>query len=168
MALTMTFRASSSLLQVGGVAALVAHAGGGGAVLLQDVLQGVEHLGAHAQGLAEATGAHRHDHELLDLHVVGGVSAAVENVHHGHGQNLGRWRRRYSCTGGAQGLGRRLGAGQGSAQNGVGAQLGLVGGAVQLDQSLVDGGLIQHIHAHQALGDVGVHVLHGGEHALPR
>ena len=39
------------LLQVGGVAALVAHAGGGGAVLLQHGLQGVEHLGAAAQGL---------------------------------------------------------------------------------------------------------------------
>ncbi len=45
-------------------------------------------------------------------------------------------------------------------------RLGLVGGAVQLDEGLVDGGLIQHVHAHQALGDLGVHVLHGGEHAL--
>ena len=94
------------------------------------------------------------------------MSAAVENVHHGHGQNLGVGAADIVVQGGAQGLGRCLGAGQGSAQDGVGAQLGLVGGAVQLDQSLVDGGLIQHIHAHQALGDVGVHVLHGGEHAL--
>ena len=65
------------LLQVGGVAALVAHAGGGGAVLLQGVLQSVEHLSAHAQSLMEARGAHGHDHELLDLHVVGGMGAAV-------------------------------------------------------------------------------------------
>ena len=126
----------------------------------------MEHLGAHAQGLAEAAGAHGHDHELLDLHVVGGMGAAVEDVHHGHGQDLGVGAADIVVQGGAQGLGRRLGAGQGSAQNGVGAQLGLVGGAVQLDEGLVDGGLIQHIHAHQALGDVGVHVLHGGEHAL--
>ena len=47
------------LLQVGGVAALVAHAGGGGAVLLQGVLQGVEHLGAHTQSLAEGLGRPR-------------------------------------------------------------------------------------------------------------
>ena len=60
-----------------------------------------------------------------------------------------------------QALGRGLGTGQRGAQNGVGAQTGLVGGAVQLDHGLVDGHLIQDVHADQALSDLGVHVLHG-------
>ena len=154
------------LLQVGGVAALVAHAGGGGAVLLQDGLQGVEDLGAHPQGLMPAAGAHRHDHKLLDVHVVGGVSAAVEDVHHGHRQGLGVDAADIAVQGHAQALGSGLGTGQGGAQNGVGAQTALVGGAVQVDEGLVDGHLIQHVHAHQALGDLGIHVLHSSEDAL--
>ena len=123
-------------------------------------------LGAHPQGLPEAAGAHRHDHELLDLHVVGGVSAAIEDVHHGHGQHLGVDAANVVVEGAAQALSSGLGAGQGGAQDGVGAQVGLVGGAVQLDHGLIDGGLIQHVHAHQALGDLGVHVLHSVEDAL--
>ena len=154
------------LLQVGGIAALVAHAGGGGTVLLQDGLQGVEDLGAAAQSLAEGGGGDRHDHELLDLHVVGGVSAAVQDVHHGHRQLLGVDAADIVVQSHAQGLGSSLGAGQGRAQNGVGAQAALVGGAVQLDHSLINGHLIQDVHADQALSDLGVHVLHGVLHAL--
>ena len=47
----------------------------------------MEHLGAPAQGLFEA-GRHPtgHDHKLLRVHGVGGVCAAVQDVHHGHGQ----------------------------------------------------------------------------------
>src|SRR5699024_11272603 len=115
-------------------------AGGMSAVLLQGGLQLVEDLGAHTQSLTEAAGAHRHDHELLDLHVVGGVSAAVEDVHHGHGQNLGVDTANVVVQGDAQALGSGLSAGQRSTQDGVSAQLGLVGGAVQLDEGLVDSG----------------------------
>ena len=154
------------LLQVGGVAALVAHAGGGSAVLLEDGLQGVENLGAHLEGLLPAAGAHRHDHELLDVHVVGGVSAAVEDVHHGHGEGLGVDAADIVVEADAQALSGGLGAGQGGTQDGVGAQAALVGGAVELDHGLVDGSLIQHVHAHQALGDLVVDVLHGVEDAL--
>ena len=154
------------LLQIGGVAALVAHTGSGSAVLLQHSLQGVKHFGTAAQGLPEGGGGDRHNHELLDLHIVGGVGAAVEDVHHRHGQLLGVDAADIAVQAGAQALGRRLGAGQGRAQDGVGTQAGLVGGAVQVDQGLVDGGLIQDIHADQALGDLGVDVLHSLFHAL--
>ena len=154
------------LFQVGGIAALIAHAGGGGAVLLQGVLQGVEHLGAHTQSLAEGLGAHGHDHELLDLHVVGGVRAAVEDVHHGHRQLLGVDAANVVVQGHAQILGSCLGAGQGGTKNGIGAQTLLVGGAVQVDQQLVDGYLIQHVGADQGLGDLGIHVLNSLQNAL--
>ena len=154
------------LLQVGSVAALVANTGGGSAVLLQHGLQGVEDLSAAAQSLAEGRSGDRHDHELLDLHVVGGVSAAVEDVHHGNRQLLGVNAADIVVQSHAQGLGSSLGASQGSAQNGVGAQTALVGGAVQLDHGLVDGDLVQNVHADQALSDLGVHVLHSVLNAL--
>ena len=154
------------LLQVGGVAALVAHAGSGSAVVLQGLLQLVEHLGAHLEGLLPAAGAHRHNHELLNLHVVGGVRAAVEDVHHGDGQGLGVDAADIVIQAGAQGLSGGLGHGQGTAQDGVGAQAALVGSAVQLDHGLVDGHLVQGVHADQALSQLGVHVGHGLLHAL--
>ncbi|MBU1674157.1 hypothetical protein KKA85_00075, partial [bacterium] len=61
----------------------------GQALFAQHLLEGVEHLGAHLQRLGERLSAGGHDHELLDVHVVVGVRAAVEDVHHGHGQGAG-------------------------------------------------------------------------------
>ena len=94
------------------------------------------------------------------------MSAAVEDVHHGHGEGLGVDTADIVVEADAQALSGGLGAGQGGAQDGVGAQTALVGGAVELDHGLVDGSLIQHVHAHQALGDLVVDVLHGVEDAL--
>ena len=68
-------------LQVGGEPAFVADAGG---VLpfVEDAFQGVEGLGPVAQRLGEGRRADGHDHELLEIHAVVGVLAAVEDVHH--------------------------------------------------------------------------------------
>jgi hypothetical protein len=49
----------------------------------------VEDLGTHPQALAEALGTHRHDHEFLDVHVVWGVRAAIQDVHHGNREKTG-------------------------------------------------------------------------------
>ena len=42
----------------------------------------------------------------------------------------------------------------------------LVGGAIQVDEGLIDSSLIQDVHAHQGLGDLGVHIGHRLLHAL--
>ena len=149
-------------VQVGGVAALVAHAGGG-----DHLLEGVEHLGAHPQGFLPALGAHGHDHEFLDVHVgAGGVGAAVEDVHHGHGQGLGIGAADIAVQRHAKGVGRGLGAGQGDAQQGVGAQAGLVGGAVQLLEQAVDGHLVHGVQADEGFRDLAVDGGYGVFHAL--
>ena len=147
--------------QVGRVAALVAHAGG-----RHDLLQGMEDLGAHAQRFLEVGSADGHDHELLDVDGVGGVSAAVEDVHHRHGQGLGIDAADIVVQAHAGSGSAGLGAGQGHAQDGVGAQTGLVGGAVELDEQLVDAGLIQHVQAQDGLGDLAVDILDRLLHAL--
>ena len=72
------------VLEIGREAALVAHAGHM-PVRFQNGLQGMENLRAHAQRIAESHGPDGHDHEFLDVQVVGGVRAAVDDVHHGHG-----------------------------------------------------------------------------------
>ena len=126
----------------------------------------MEYLRAHAQGVLPALGPHRHDHELLDVHIVGGVGTAVEDVHHGDGQGLGVDSAQVGIQGQAQTLTGGLGAGQGGPQNGVGAQAALVGGAVQRNQELVDGGLIQDVQADESLGNVFVYMLHCLGHAF--
>src|SRR5690606_16527558 len=110
------------------------------------------------------------DHEFLDVDVVVGVLAAVDDVHHRH--------RHAVLTGGAVqvgdvrvqrhtlGLGSGLGGSQGDSQDGVGAQLGLVVGTVQLDHGAVQGSLVQRVATNQQLTDGAIDVGDGLEHAL--
>jgi hypothetical protein len=51
-------------------------------------------------------------------------------------------------------------------QHGVGAQAALVVGAVQVDQGLVQEGLLGRVQAQHGFADFGVDVLHRLEHAL--
>ena len=63
-------------------------------------------------------------------------------------------------------LGRGLGDGHADAENRVGAELGFVGRAVQLDHELIDRFLIARIEADQFRGDLGVDVFDGLGDAL--
>ena len=150
---------------VGSKAALVAH---GGHVLhvLDQLLQRLEHLGAPTQALGEAGSAHGHHHELLGIH--GGVSvcAAVEDVHHGHGQTVGVHAAQEAVQGQTEGGSGGPGSGDGHGQDGVGAQVALVLGAVGLQHGGVHGVHVRGVQTHNGLGDDGVHVLHGLQHAL--
>ena len=62
----------------------------------QDPLEGVEDLGAGAQGVGEGRHADRRDHELLEVRGVHGVLAAVEDVEERDRHDRARRRRRGS------------------------------------------------------------------------
>ena len=141
---------------------LVAEAGGQ-APLLHDGLEGVVDLGAPAQRLAEGGGAQGGDHELLDVDVRVRVGAAVEDVHHGDGQDVGVGAAQVLEEGQVGGLRGRLRDGQGDAQDGVGAQLALVVGAVQVDHRGVDLALVGGLEADELGGDL---VLDGVDRVL--
>ena len=49
----------------------------------------LKNLGPATQGVGKVGHARGHDHELLDIHVVRGVLAAVDDVHHRYGQLYG-------------------------------------------------------------------------------
>ena len=100
---------------------------------MQYTLEGVVDLGAPAQALGKARSTHGHDHELLEVDVVVGVHAAVEDVHHGRGQQMGVDTAQVLVQRQARRLGCGAGNGQRHAQNGVGAELGLVGRTVRGD-----------------------------------
>ena len=145
--------------------AFVAH-GHAHALVVDDLLERVEHLGAVAHRLAEARGPHGNDHQFLQVEVVVGVRAAVHHVHHRHRQLHAAHAAEVAVQGQARLFGRRAGHGHGNGQRGVGAQAALVLGAVQVDQRLVQEGLLRGIQAQHRFGDFGVDVLHGLEHAL--
>ena len=62
----------------------------------------------------------------------------------------------------------RLGNGQRRAEDGVGAELALVGRAVELDERLVYGALVGGLHADERIGDLFVYVVDSGEHAFAK
>ena len=105
---------------------------------MQNLLQGVVDLGAPAQSLGERLSANRHDHEFLEVDVVVSMYAAVEDVHHGSGQQMSVRTANIlverqscflsSCTSGCQR----------DAQDGVGAEAALVVSAVEGDHRLDD------------------------------
>jgi hypothetical protein len=135
-------------------------------LVVDDLLQRVEDLGAVAHGFAEAGRAHRDDHELLQVEVVVGVRAAVDDVHHRHRQAHAAHAAEVAVQRQARFLGRGAGHGHADGQRGVGAQAALVVGAVQVDQRLVQEGLLAGVQAQHRFADLGVDVLHGLQHAL--
>jgi hypothetical protein len=128
----------------------------------------VEDLGAPAQRLGEARRADRHDHELLEVDVVVGVLAAVEDVHHRHRQHVRVGAADVAVERQAERVGGGLGDRQRDAEDGVGAELALVVGAVELDHRAVDLALVEASMPDERLGDLAVHVGDGLGTPLPR
>ena len=152
-------------VQRGSETALVAH-GRRKAAVVEHLLQVVEHLGAHAHGLLERRSAHGADHELLKSDGSVGVRTAVDDVHHRHGQTLGVRTADITVERHAEVVGGGTGHGQRNAEDGIGAQIRLGLGAVELDHRLVDADLIGYVHADDGGCDHLVHVPHGFLHAL--
>ena len=115
---------------------------------------------AIAQGFPESRRAGRNDHEFLKVDGRVGVGTAVDDVHHGDGQNLGVRTAQVAVQGLLQLGRRRLGKRQGNAQNGVGSQFGLVEGAVQGAHEGVRRGLFRRFQADQGRGDDVADIVH--------
>ena len=126
----------------------------------------VVHLGTPAQRLDEAGRADGRHHELLDVNAGVGVRTAVEDVHHRHRQDV---RVRPTDVAEQRQLGRiggRFGDGQRDAQDRVATQPGLVGGAVEVYQRLVDQPLVVGVESDHCGPDLIKDGLHGLLHAL--
>ena len=116
-------------------------------------------LDAGAQGLAVGVEAVRGDHVLLDVGGEVGVGAAVHDVHVRDRQDVAVGAADVAVQRQFGGLGGGVQGGQGDAEDGVGAQLALVRGAVELDHQVVEGALVGGIHADDLRSDDLVHGL---------
>ena len=151
--------------QVGGKAALVAHAGGEAAGL-EHLLEGVEDLGAGAEPFGEGGEAAGDDHELLDVHRGVGVGAAVEDVHERHGERAGERATEVAVERHAELVGGGVCRGHRDAQDRVGAQLVLIVGAVEIAEDLVELHLVCSGETDDGGGEELFDVADGLEHAL--
>ncbi len=133
---------------------------------MEQLLQVVEHLGADAQALREARRAAGHDHELLEVDGVVGVRAAVEHVHHRHGQRGRRLATEVEVErlAGVGGCGLR--DGERDAEDGVRAEAALGRRAVEVDERLVEALLIGGVAAGDRASDLVVDVRDGLRDAL--
>ena len=150
---------------IGGKAAFVAYRRAD-AFVMQNFLERVEDFRAVAQGFAKAGRTQRNDHQLLQVEVVVGVLAAVDDVHHGH-RHLHRAHAAKVAVQGQTGFfGRSARHRHRDRQHGVGTQARLVGSAVQIHQGSVQKGLLGGIQTQHGLGDFGVDELDRAQHAL--
>ncbi len=94
------------------------------------------------------------------------MGAAVDDIHHGHGQNFGVDPAEVLVQGQAEELSRRAGNGHGRAEHGVGPQAGFVVGVVKVKKGVVHMHLAQGIKAEQSVGDFSSHVFHSFFHTL--
>ena len=152
-------------LDARGEAALVADRGRH-ALVVDDLLQRVEDLGAPADGFTEGGRTDRDDHQLLQVEVVVGVGAAVDDVHHRHRQLHAAHAAEVAVQGQTGLFGRGARDGHRHRQHRVRTQARLVVGAVEVDQGLVQEGLFGGVQAQHGFRDLGVDVLDGVQHAL--
>ncbi len=115
---------------------------------------------SRAQRLGEVGEAGGQDHELLDIHVVVGVLAAVEDVHHGHRQGASGDAADVAVERGIEADRRGPGHRHGHSQQRVGPQAALAGGSVQFHQHLVDVRLAGCIIAHQLGEDLFLYIFY--------
>jgi len=109
----------------------------------------------------EGLGSRGHDHEFLEIDGRVGMRAAVHDVHHRHRQDLRVRTAEVFVERLVEGGGGGLGRGERDAEDGVGAELRLGGGAVEFDHRAVHAGLVAGVVADQGGGELGLDVAHG-------
>ena len=132
---------------------------------MQNFFECMKNLCTIAQCFPKIGRTHRDDHELLQVEVVVGMRAAVNHIHHRHWHLHGAHAAEIAVQGqtgffrGGARYGHRYG------EHGIGPQAAFVFGAIEIDQSFVQKGLLRGIQAEHRLRNFGVDVLHRLEHA---
>ena len=126
----------------------------------------MEDLYAPSQAFREGRSAYRHYHELLEIYLIVRMSAAVQDIHHGHRQCPGVGAAYIPVQGQAGAYGARFGRSKADSEDGIGAQLAFVFGAVQLQQHFIYARLVCNIPAQYFLRDELVDILYSIQYAF--
>ena len=136
------------------------------ALVDQELLERMKHLGAVTHSFAKAGCAHRNNHEFLDVQVVVGMSAPIDDVHHGHRHLHGTAAAEITVQRQASLFSGGACHGHADSQHGVRAQPRFVLGAVKVNQRAVQKSLLTRVQTQHSFGDFGVDMFDGLEHAF--
>ena len=146
-------------------AALIPYAAGQ-ARFLQQGAQPVGDPHTALQPIGKGGTAQRDDHKFLDIDIIGGVAAAIQNIHHGAGQSGPPPRKAGEVLPQRQAAGSRGGVGHGQAdpQNGIGAEVRFISGAIRFAEDAVNGFLLGGIPPDEGPGQFVINGADGGAH----
>ena len=129
------------------------------ALALEDGLQCVEDFGSPAKAFRECLSTHRHHHEFLEVDRVVSVLATVDDVHHRDWELTCAYATNVAVEGEAELFSGCLCNCEGNAKDRICAEVCLVMGAIQLEEEVVDGGLLKGIHVDQLRSDVLIYMV---------
>ena len=133
---------------------------------MQNLFQRMVNLGAPTQAFGEALGPHGHNHEFLEVDIVVGMHAAVEDIHHRSGQQMRIRATHIAIQRQFAGLGRSARTSKRRTQHGIRTKISLIGSAIKIDHLGVDGTLVARIHPDKSFGNFLVHMSNGLLHAF--
>ena len=126
----------------------------------------MEDLDPGAEALGEGGEAHRHHHELLEVHRVVSVGTAVDDVHHRHRQLSSATAAKVLVERETAAFGRRVGGGERYREHGIGAHGRLVVGPIGVDETLINAELVACVEILDRFGERAVDVLNRAQHSL--
>ncbi len=126
----------------------------------------MENFHAPAQRLGKRRCSHRHHHELLEVDIVIGVRAAVEDVHHRHRNGVGSGSAEVAIERKLKRACARARRGHRNRENRVRSQPSLVRRAIQFDQPRVEPALVGCVQSDDGFRDLAIDVRNCLQHAL--
>src|SRR5690606_33140402 len=135
---------------------------------LKNRLEVMEYLGPHAKSITEGICPDRHNHKFLKIDAVVRVGSSIENIHHGHGQNMRVGPTYIPVQRHTKFIGSGFGSGQRNTQDSVGSQPGFIVGAIEFDHQIIEITLVTDFGTDQSSGDYFIDVVNGIEHSFPQ
>ncbi len=126
----------------------------------------MEHLCTHTDTFAERSCTDRTDHELLEADGGIGVSAAVDDVHHGNGEHICVAATDVFVEGQVEIIGSSLCNSKRNTEDGVCTEVALGIGTVDFKHLLVDCNLIEGAHTYEGFSDRAVNIGNSLEYTL--
>ena len=119
-----------------------------------------------AQRFGKGFSAHRHNHEFLEIHVVVGVRAAIQNVHHRYRQDIGGSATQVAVQ--RESVLRRGGSRHchRNGKNRISSQAALILRSIKFNHGMVDRTLFRSVHIRERVGYLAGHILDRLENAL--
>ena len=135
-------------------------------MLLKYFFRGVIYVNDHSKAFFKGFRAHGYGKIILDVNGVGRMGSSSDYLDHRHGNGLSVGSSEVSEKRFALGVGGSVGAGHGTAENGVGSESALVLSSIKLDHHFVYVDLVCRIKADKFRSDNIIDIFYSLSYAL--